>query len=239
MKSNRIIWVKLLSVLLAVSLTACGGGGGGGGGRSSETTAGGNGGTAIDIDGNIYHTVTIGKQVWMVENLKVTKYNNGTAIPLVTDDTAWGNLTTGGYCWYNNNDVAYKNTYGALYNWYAVNTGKLAPAGWHVPTSYEWNTLTTYLGGMSVAGGKLKETGTTHWQSPNTGATNESGFTALPGGRLNGSGGYCHIGMCSNWWSSTELEESADFWGNYYEDSSMSPALYNKHFGFSVRCIKN
>ena len=107
----------------------------------------------VDIDGNVYHTVTIGTQVWMVENLKTTKYNDGTAIPLVTDNTAWGALTTPGYCWYNNDSATYKNTYGALYNWYAVNTGKLAPTGWHVPTDSEWTVLTTYLGGQSVAGG--------------------------------------------------------------------------------------
>ena len=107
----------------------------------------------VDIDGNVYHTVTIGTQVWMVENLKTTRYNDGTAIPLVTDGTAWAALTTPGYCWYNNDSATYKNTYGALYNWYAVNTGKLAPTGWHVPTDSEWTVLTTYLGGESLQAG--------------------------------------------------------------------------------------
>ena len=134
-----------------------------------------------DIDGNVYQTVTIGTQVWMVENLKTTRYIDGTAIPLDTNSSTWGGLTTPGYCWYNDSAI-YGNTYGALYNWYAVNTGKLAPAGWHVPTDSEWTVLTTYLGGETVAGGKLKDTGTTYWQSPNTGATNASGFLALPGG---------------------------------------------------------
>jgi uncharacterized protein (TIGR02145 family) len=140
--------------------------------------------TVTDIDGNIYHTVTIGTQVWMVENLKTTKYRNGDPIPNVTGN-AWAALTTGAYCWYNNDAATYKATYGALYNWYAVaDSRNIAPTGWHVPTDAEWTTLTTFLGGESVAGGKLKETGTNHWTSPNTGATNETGFTALPGGGL-------------------------------------------------------
>ena len=125
---------------------------------------------------NHWHTGLDGR------NLKTTKYNDGTSIPNVTNDTSWSNLTTGAYCWYNN-DVSYKNPYGALYNWYAVNTGKLAPKGWHVPSDAEWTTLITYLGGESIAGGKLKEAGTTHWLSPNTEATNSTGFSALPGGR--------------------------------------------------------
>ena len=116
--------------------------------------------TVSDADGYVYHTVTIGAQVWMVENLKTTKYNDGTAIPLVTDSTAWAILTIPGYCWYNNDAVTYKATYGALYNWYAVNTGKLAPKGWHVPADAEWTKLITFLGGEDVAGGKMKSTGT-------------------------------------------------------------------------------
>ena len=130
------------------------------GNQQSFTTQQGTGGTVTDIDGNVYHTVTIGTQTWMVENLKTTKYNDGTAIPLVTDSTAWLNLTTPGYCWYNNDAATYKNTYGALYNWFTVNTSKLAPSGWHVPTDAEWTTLITYLGGETVAGGQMKSTGT-------------------------------------------------------------------------------
>jgi len=109
--------------------------------------------TVTDIDGNVYHIVAIGTQVWMAENLKTTKYNDGTFIPLVTDSTAWGNLSTPGYCWYNNDAATYKNTYGALYNWFTVNTGKLSPKGWHIPSDTEWETLITYLGGESLAGG--------------------------------------------------------------------------------------
>jgi uncharacterized protein (TIGR02145 family) len=140
-----------------------------------------------DGDGNVYNTVTIGTQIWMKGNLKTMKFNYGTSIPNVTDNTTWAGLTSAAYCWYNNDAATYKTTYGALYNWYAVdvasNDGKnVCPAGWHIPSDAEWTTLTDYLGGASVAGSKLKETGTTHWLSPNTGATNESGFTALPGG---------------------------------------------------------
>ena len=115
------------------------------------------GATVADIDGNIYNTVKIGNQAWMAENLKTTKYNNGTEIPLIVDKPAWEALMTGGYCWYNNEDVN-KNIYGALYNWYAVNTGNLCPIGWHVPSYNEWDILAAYLGGVDIAGGKLKET---------------------------------------------------------------------------------
>ena len=194
-----------------------------------------------DIDGNEYHTVKIGTQIWMAENLKVTKFNDGTAIPLVTDGSAWENLTTPAYCFYDNIEATYKNTYGALYNWYTANTGKLSPAGWHVPTDAEWTTLTSYLGGESVAGGKLKEAGTTHWQSPNTGATNESGFTALPGGyRYDNTGIFNYIGTYGFWLSSTE--ESTKYFkfrGAKYQSAGIWNARYSKKGGFSVRCVKD
>jgi uncharacterized protein (TIGR02145 family) len=122
--------------------------------------------TVTDIDGNVYHTVKIGTQVWMVENLKVTKFNDGTAILLAPDSSSWSNLTTSGYCWYNNDAPAYKHTYGALYNWNTVKTGKLCPVGWHVPGNDDWATLIGYLGGESAAGYNLNEAGTSHWQSP-------------------------------------------------------------------------
>jgi len=196
--------------------------------------------TVTDIDGNVYKTVTIGTQVWMLENLKVTKLNDGTAIPLVTDKTSWLNLTTPGFCWYNNYEATNKDTYGALYNWYTVNTGKLCPTGWHVPTDAEWTTLTSYLGGESVAGGKLKEAGTTHWKSPNTGATNESGFTGLPGGMRNVPGFFYNIKDSGIWWSSTEYDATdgllsrADYnYGGFYKHNLV------KTCGFSIRCVKD
>ena len=138
--------------------------------------------TMTDIDGNTYTTVKIGDQWWMAENLKVTHYRNGEEIPNITDNTEWANLTSGAYCDYDNNpnNVA---TYGRLYNWYSIEDSRdLAPDGWHVPSRDEWQTMIEYLGGDGIAGGKLKESGTEHWLSPNEGATNESGFSALPSG---------------------------------------------------------
>jgi len=198
-------------------------------------------GTVTDIDGNVYKTITIGTQTWMAENLRTTKYRDGTAIPNVTDNTAWSNLTTPAYCWYSNDASSYKSRYGALYNWYAVNTGMLAPTGWHVATDAEWTTLTTFLGGESVAGGKLKETGTVNWGSPNTGATNSSGFTALPGGcRFNYDGAFNYAGYDGNWWSSAEDGTNfAWFRTMYYNYGIVFRNNYYKHYGFSVRCIRD
>ncbi|MBP7102434.1 MAG: fibrobacter succinogenes major paralogous domain-containing protein [Bacteroidales bacterium] len=196
-------------------------------------------GSVTDIDGNTYKTVKIGTQTWMAENLKVTKYNDGTAIPNVTDGTAWSKLTTGAYCNYDN-DPSKVATYGRLYNWHAVNTGKLCPTGWHVPTSEEWNELSEYLGGYVVAGGKLKETGTTHWLSPNEGATNESGFTALPGGLRYGWGTFDYIGEDGFWWSSTETSTINAFSRTLHDyDGDLDIINSNKVAGFSVRCVKD
>jgi uncharacterized protein (TIGR02145 family) len=196
-----------------------------------------------DGDGNVYTSVQIGAQVWLVENLKTTHYNDGEAIPLVTDSNAWGDLSTPAYCWYNNDVQDYKDIYGALYNWYAANTGKLCPKGWHVPTDSEWTTLTTYLGGESVAGGKLKETGTTHWNSPNTGATNETGFTALPGGWRSSYGRFCCVRNFGTWWSTTYdyLQYGAWFRGMEPDLSSVSGTVVpiDRGFGLSVRCVKD
>jgi len=196
--------------------------------------------TVTDADGNVYHTVTIGTQVWMAENLKTTKYRDGTAIPNVTNAASWVGLTTGAFCWYNNDATTYKNTYGGLYNWYAVNTGKLAPTGWHVPTDAEWTTLTTFLGGEDVAGSKLKETGTTHWLSPNAGATNETGFTALPGGYRINDGAYGDFGGSGYWWCSNEGGTSNPFLR--YMTCGFSKVVRSdtsKQYGISVRCVKD
>ena len=177
----------------------------------------------------------------MAENLKTTKYNDGTTIPLVTNSTEWSNLTTPGYCWYNNDEASYKNTYGALYNWHTVNTGKLCPTSWHVPTDAEWTTLTDYLGGSSIAGGKLKETGTTHWNSPNTGATNESGFTALPGCSRSSNGSFGgSIGLNGYWWSSTEVDTNlARYLVLSYGIGNVVRGPNDKEYGFSVRCVRD
>ena len=196
-------------------------------------------GTMTDQDGNVYKTVTIGTQTWMAENLKVTKYNDGIAIPNVTDNTAWKELTTGALCDYANTP-SNSETYGKLYNWYAVKTGKLAPKGWHVPSDAEWTELTNYLGGTSVAGGKLKETGTTHWASPNTGATNETGFTALPGGNRGIYGAFYTIGNNGYWWSATESNANNAWYRLMYCDySNVTRDGSDKEVGFSVRCVRD
>ncbi|MDP4222586.1 MAG: fibrobacter succinogenes major paralogous domain-containing protein [Bacteroidota bacterium] len=195
--------------------------------------------SVTDRDGNTYAVVRIGTQLWTGENLKTTTLNDGTSIAYVTGNTAWSNLTTPGYCWYNNNEIPNKTTYGALYNWYTVSSGKLCPSGWHVSTDDEWLTMENYLGGASPAGGKLKETGVSHWLSPNTGATNESGFTALPGGWRLGTGTFESITTYGYWWTSTESTPNAYNRKIQYNDDKSFRATSPENFGMSVRCIKN
>jgi uncharacterized protein (TIGR02145 family) len=194
-----------------------------------------------DIDGNIYHSVTIGTQVWMVENLKTTKYRNRDPIPNVTDGISWGTVTTGAYCWYNNDEPAYKNIQGALYNWHAVNTGNLCPTGWNVPTNVEWTTLTDYLGGLDIAGSMLKQTGTTGWAEPNGGATNETGFTAVGGGsRNNTTGAFAQVWTNGYWWSATESTTTHSLRrGMASPNGAVSVNDHPKNYGLSVRCIKD
>lgn len=195
---------------------------------------------ATDIDGNNYNSVTIGTQEWLTENLKTTKYNDGTSIPLVTDNTDWNNLTSAGYCWYNNDSSTYNAKYGALYNWFAVNSGNLCPTGWHVPSATEWTTLTTYLGGENPAGGRLKETGTAHWQSPNTGATNDTGFTALPSGGRYNSGLFHDIGAICYWWAATMYDAyNASYLYLFYANSIGAGSYCDRKEGCSVRCAKD
>jgi uncharacterized protein (TIGR02145 family) len=203
--------------------------------------------TVTDYDSNIYNTIKIGNQVWMKENLKTTKYNDGTAITHVAGSVTWSGLSTPAYCWYNNNFVTYGAAYGAMYNWYVVDAASngnknVCPIGWHVPSSDEFTTLTDYLGGLSVAGGKMKETGTMHWTSPNTGATNESGFSALPSGFLNCTDGtFSNLGIFSIWWSTTPRYSNSDAWirQTYYDNiTAYSGCNGFKHGGF-IRCLKN
>jgi uncharacterized protein (TIGR02145 family) len=201
--------------------------------------------TVTDIDGNIYNTVTIGTQLWMAENLKATEFNDGTPIPYITSWSIWIDLMTPAYCWYNNDAGSYKVIYGALYNWYVVdatsNGGKnVCPADWHVPTDVEWTTLTDYLGGENVAGGKLKEAGTTHWLSPNTGANNETGFGAIPSSRRTVNGSFPPtIGEEGYWWSCSK--EDGTCLGRYmrYDDSKVHRGTINRSFGVSVRCLRS
>ena len=198
-------------------------------------------GTMTDNDGNVYKTIIIGTHTWMAENLRTTKYRNGDPIDNVTDNAAWATLSTGAYCWNNNDAASYKAVYGALYNWYAVaDSRKIAPEGWHVPTDAEWTTLIDYLGGW-YSGGELKETGMEHWASPNTSATNGSGFTALPGGdRFYDGGTFNDVGRTGLWWSSTSFDATiAGFRKLGYYSANFVSGYYFKQDGFSVRCIKD
>jgi len=192
-------------------------------------------GLPVDGDGNEYDTVVIGTQVWLAEDLKTTKYNNGISIPLVTDNTQWASLSSAAFCWYDNNKN-YKENYGALYNQWAVNVNFLCPLGYHVPDDEEWNTLIDYLGGEEIAGAKLKATGTQFWIDNNSQTTNESGFTAMPGGfRSPNDGTFASIGLWGSWWSTTpghRVDIYASWPGAYLK--GLSPRS-----GFSVRCIKD
>jgi uncharacterized protein (TIGR02145 family) len=194
--------------------------------------------TVTDIDGNVYNGVKIGKSVWMTGNLQVSHYRNGDPIPNVTDATEWGNLTIGACCWYDNDSATYNNPYGRLYNWHAVNDSRgLAPEGWHVASEQEIENLITYLGGYSEAGGRLKATGTTYWNSPNTGADNQSGFSGIPGG-FRYDGIFHFIGDYTLIWSSTDNFDVLGL-GLSYNSSSATDNNFNKNCGFTVRCVKD
>ena len=199
-------------------------------------------GILTDIENNVYKIKKIGTQVWMLENLKTTRLNDNTPITLETDSAAWSlENYINRYCWYKNDSITYSQTYGALYNWYTVYTGKLCPTGWHVPTTTEWNTLSTLLGGSTVAGGKLKETGTTHWQTPNTGATDQVGFRALPGGLRDNITGFAGQAQYSYWWTATENNSFTSYlrYASYNQSSFLASGYSNKPSGLSVRCIKD
>jgi uncharacterized protein (TIGR02145 family) len=237
MKTTNKIWIYLIAILgvLLMITNSC---------KKKEDNSITNPNplpvAVIDIDGNEYHSVYIDGQIWLVENLKVTHYRNGDPIPNVTNGYEWGNLTTGAYCDYKI-DANNSTTYGRLYNWYAVNDSRnIAPTGWRVPNDGSWTYLTDDLGGENVAGGKLKEAGTTHWVSPNTGATNEKGFTALPGGFRVYNGNFSSIGYTGYWWSSTDNYSNLAYLRIMY--NNVSNVVWkgdDKKNGFSVRCIKD
>lgn len=205
-------------------------------------------GIVYDIEGNKYKTIGIGSQIWMAENLRTSLLNDSSSILdncshiiSVHNDTGYVNVLTTGYCWYNNIDDTTKNHFGALYNYYAVETEKLCPKGWHVPSEEEWNTLTEYLGGNNGAGGKLKGSGFRYWDTPNEGATNESGFNALPGGRRYSSHNiFCEIRKFGYWWSTPSIDMATAF-AKYL--SSDNAEIHNREFlkstACSIRCIKN
>lgn len=188
----------------------------------------------------MYKTVKIGNQEWMAENLKTTKYNDGTAIPNVTGDDAWMFLNSGAYCWYDN-QISNKNTYGALYNWYAVKKGKLCPTGWHVPSDAEWTTLITHLsfnGYRHTEGKALKAA--SEWYNNGNG-TDKYGFAAFPGGTRNyASGSFNYVGYYGYWWSFTESNTDHVYnLGMSYSYDYVSRSHNDKKLGFSVRCLRD
>lgn len=237
------------------------------------------GGSVRDIDGNEYQTVVIGRQEWMVGNLRTTRLNDGVPIAHVVDGTRWGNLLEPAYVWFGNNEPAHRESFGALYNWYAVKSGKLCPKGWRVPTDADWQTLVDTLGGKTVAGGKLKSTATAQgsgpdisesdleveqptfvpdgrgkrgravpveerappaWNRPNTGATNETGFSAVPGGRrTDGPGQFDGKGLAGYWWTSSDSSLAiAWFRMMSYDNSHVSRMTAGKSDGMAVCCVR-
>jgi uncharacterized protein (TIGR02145 family) len=196
-------------------------------------------GTVQDQSGNFYNTVAIGTQVWFKENLRTKKYRSGALIPVKTNTDI--STLVGQMYYYANDSLTNYSVYGALYNWMATqNSDSLCPVGWHVPTDAEWTTLITYLGGESVAGGKMKSIGTAYWNSPNTDATNESGFSALPGGYRSNDGSFDSIRNYAFFWSATE-SDSYDAWLRYLNISGgvVFRSNFSKSFGASVRCLKH
>jgi len=198
-------------------------------------------GAMSDQEGNSYKTIQIGTQTWMAENLRTTLYNDQTSIPLLVAASSWGGTNAGGYCNYNNEKQEDTlATYGRLYNWYAVNTGKLCPSGWHVPSEADWDILINYIADDEEIGGMLKEAGKTHWYTPNTHATNETGFTGLPGGARFKGGSYGNQRYYGYWWTATKYSETGAYSiGLYYYDSDLSKSGNNFQSGFSIRCVKD
>ncbi len=196
-----------------------------------------------DADGNLYHTIIVGTQVWMAENLKSTKYNDGTPIPFVTDPKEWESLYTPGYCWYNNDEAASKKTYGALYNWYTVSTGKLCPDGWHVPADSEFGKITTLMGIAQRSStiypqGNSEADGTALWINTD-GTINKSGFISFAGGSRNYDGSYSKPGSYCHWWASAEWNQCG-VWGHFISFGHGSVNSYvAMRDGYSVRCMKN
>jgi len=195
-----------------------------------------------DIDGNVYNTIKINNQIWMAENLKTKKFNNGDLIgTTIPPDADIRSETSPVYAWAYNGNEANMDVYGLLYTWYVVNDNrKLCPTGWHVPSDNEWKILTEFLGGDSIAGGKLKQTGTSYYFTPNLGATNESGFTALPSGLRYPIGNFNSMGDGPVWWTSTEYDNNNSIFRSLgYSGKSIRRDYYPKNSGFAIRCIKD
>jgi uncharacterized protein (TIGR02145 family) len=219
--------LKLLIVFLAILLlnNSCK--------KNQEPTS------VTDIEGNEYKIVTIGTQIWMQENLKTTKLIDGTSISIVSDTAQWSNLQTMGLWYLNNETITNRNTYGALYNWFTVKTGHICPDGWHVPSKDEVNILFDHLGGTIKATAKLMETGTSHWNSPNV-ATNESGFTALPGRYRLWNGSFVSVPEIASWWTSSEIDNVSSYSWYVANGAAVSISTFHSNQdGLSIRCIMN
>jgi uncharacterized protein (TIGR02145 family) len=196
-----------------------------------------------DIEGNAYEVIQVGEQFWMAENLRTTTLSDGTPIAREEDYEAWARLTLPAYCWYNNDSV-YAEEFGALYNYYTIETGNLCPEGWHVPSDEDWIALESNLGGAGVAGGLMKEAGLEHWKTPNTQASNGSGFNALPGGYRSYTGTFNLIRINGYWWSSSEKSwygsvNTVIYRNLKYDGQDVYRHIGEKANGFSVRCVKN
>jgi uncharacterized protein (TIGR02145 family) len=200
-------------------------------------------GVMEDQQGNVYKTITIGNQEWMTENLKTTIYRNGDPIPNVTNNSQWASTTDGGWCYYNNN-AQFDCPYGKLYNWYTVSDPRnVCPTGWHVPSNEEWTSLASYVGvgNEGIAGGKLKSTGTQYWLDVNYAATNETGFSGLPGGQRNNNGVFLSIGQSGNWWTASEDFDLQWPFFRYLSSQAgeVSQGSFSKNLGNSIRCIRD
>jgi uncharacterized protein (TIGR02145 family) len=240
MKNQNRIWIYPLAMTVLISILPTG---------CTKDNSNNPATKITDADGNVYTSVTIGTQVWMVENLRVTKSNDGTPIPLVTDGAAWVATDTPGYCWYNNDEAANKADYGAIYNWHAAVIA--CPSGWHLPTDSEYKILERNLGMNNtdadatgwrysgLVGGSLKEAGTSHW-SLSAGATNSSGFTALPGGNRDSDVGFSSLGDYGYYWTATEDVSSRGWYRRLNNDNGgVHRNSSTKTTGYSVRCLKN
>ncbi len=192
-----------------------------------------------DIDGNFYSKVVIGTQTWLGSDLKTSRLNDGTRIAKVEDNNQWDSTDAPAYCWYNNDSAFASVSLGALYNWRTVETGKVCPVGWHVADSADWKKMIDFLGGMAVAGGKLKEAGTAHWTTPNTGANNSSGFGARGGGFREPGGDFKQLNASGNWWTSTANvnEALADYYFMVFDQRTVQTGAYSKAGGLSIRCV--
>jgi uncharacterized protein (TIGR02145 family) len=226
LKNNNFVIVELWKIRLSVVILAF------------ICLTGCNSNSVKDIDGNYYRTAKIGNQIWMAENLKTTKLSDGTSIPVVPDYDTWSKLNTPAMSWYNN-DSTLKNINGGLYNWQVVDTRKLCPAGWHVPTYRDWFILRMYIKVPELAGGTLKETGTAHWRSPNKGATNSTGFTAIGSGMRSFNGSFNYNRISGLWWSSTLSGNNAYYSILNYKSTAITVEPGSKLNGFSIRCIKD